>query len=145
MIYLLASLKIRHDPSVHADPGRIFLHLQKQMSYLWVSTAHNRSYQDATTITKAERINIAITPPMFGGKICHSILHTSHTTNTTKQYLYKYVLYPKNITTTRTTKPRVISDTRDPDPFFTYIILQEILILISHQIGFTNSIGMMEI
>ena len=34
------------------------------MSYLWVSTAHNRSYQDATTITKAERINIdlAITP-----------------------------------------------------------------------------------
>ena len=61
MIYLLASLQIRHDPSVHADPGRIFLHLQKQMSYLWVSTAHNRSYQDATTITKAERINIAIT------------------------------------------------------------------------------------
>ena len=60
MIYLLASLQIRHDPSVHADPGRIFLHLQKQMSYLWVSTAHNRSYQDATTITKAERINIAI-------------------------------------------------------------------------------------
>ena len=59
MIYLLASLQIRHDPSVHADPGRIFLHLQKQMSYLWVSTAHNRSYQDATTITKAERINIA--------------------------------------------------------------------------------------
>ena len=35
------------------------MHLQKQMSYLWVSTAHNRSYQDATTITKAERINIA--------------------------------------------------------------------------------------
>ena len=66
MIYLLASLQIRHDPSVHADPGRIFLHLQKQMSYLWVSTAHNRSYQDATTITKAERINIAITFKTLG-------------------------------------------------------------------------------
>ena len=65
MIYLLASLQIRHDPSVHADPGRIFLHLQKQMSYLWVSTAHNRSYQDATTITKAERINIAIKMSLY--------------------------------------------------------------------------------
>ena len=49
MIYLLASLQIRHDPSVHADPGRIFLHLQKQMSYLWVSTA----YGHAVAITNA--------------------------------------------------------------------------------------------
>ena len=39
----------------------------------------------AATITIAERINIAITPPMFGGNICHSILHASHTIITTKQ------------------------------------------------------------